>query len=101
MKIGSETISFPYLMAPMAGYTDLPYRLLVRRLGCELACTEMVSAEGLVRKVSQTWSILKTAPEDHPLSVQLFGSKPEVMAQAMCSPCALSRSPPWPVAPTA
>lgn len=82
MNIGSYSITFPYIMAPMAGYTDLPYRLLVRRLGCQLACTEMVSAEGLVRRISQTWSILKTAPEDHPLSVQLFGSKPEVMAQA-------------------
>ncbi len=82
MNIGSKTISFPYIMAPMAGYTDLPFRLLVRKLGCELACTEMVSAEGLVRQVPLTRLLLKTAPEDHPLSVQLFGSKPEVMAQA-------------------
>jgi nifR3 family TIM-barrel protein len=82
MKLGSQTISFPYIMAPMAGYTDLPFRLLVRRLGCELACTEMVSAEGLVRKIPQTWALLKTVPEDHPLSVQLFGCKPEVMARA-------------------
>ena len=82
MKLGSQTITFPYVMAPMAGYTDLPFRLLVRRLGCELACTEMVSAEGLVRNIPLTRSILKTVPEDHPLSVQLFGSNPEVMAQA-------------------
>ncbi|MBA4394610.1 MAG: tRNA dihydrouridine synthase DusB [Desulfobacca sp.] len=82
MNIGSQSLSFPYIMAPMAGYTDLPFRLLVRRLGCELTCTEMVSAEGLVRQASQTWTILKTVAEDHPLSVQLFGSKPEVMAQA-------------------
>jgi len=82
MQISSQTLSFPYVMAPMAGYTDLPFRLLVRRLGCELACTEMVSAEGLVRQASQTWSILESRPEDHPLSVQLFGSKPEVMARA-------------------
>jgi tRNA-dihydrouridine synthase B len=82
MKLGSNLISFPYVMAPMAGYTDLPFRLLVRRLGCELACTEMVSAEGLVRNIPLTRSILKSAVEDHPLSVQLFGSKPEVMAQA-------------------
>jgi nifR3 family TIM-barrel protein len=66
----------------MAGYTDLPFRLLVRRLGCELAYTEMVSAEGLIRRLPVTWSILKTVPEDHPLSVQLFGSRPEAMAQA-------------------
>jgi tRNA-dihydrouridine synthase B len=82
MKLGSQLISFPFIMAPMAGYSDLPFRLLVRRLGCELACTEMVSAEGLVRKIPLTWAILKTVPEDHPLSVQLFGSNPEVMAQA-------------------
>jgi tRNA-dihydrouridine synthase B len=82
MKISTQTLSFPFIMAPMAGYTDLPFRLLVRRLGCELACTEMVSAEGLVRQVSQTWAILKTVSEDHPLSVQLFGSNPEVMGQA-------------------
>jgi tRNA-dihydrouridine synthase B len=66
----------------MAGYTDLPFRLLVRGLGCELACTEMVSAEGLVRRIPLTWSILKTAPEDHPLSVQLFGFNPEAMSRA-------------------
>ena len=82
MKLGSHTISFPYVMAPMAGYTDLPFRLLVRRLGCELACTEMVSAEGLIRRIPLTWLILRTHGDDHPLSVQLFGSKPEVMAQA-------------------
>jgi tRNA-dihydrouridine synthase B len=82
MQIGSQNITFPYVMAPMAGYSDLPFRLLVRRLGCELACTEMVSAEGLVRHIPLTRSILKTVPEDHPLSVQLFGFNPEVMAQA-------------------
>ena len=82
MQLGTRIISFPYLMAPMSGYTDLPFRLLVRGLGCELAYTEMISAEGLVRKIPQTWSILKTVPEDHPLTVQLFGSRPEVMAQA-------------------
>jgi tRNA-dihydrouridine synthase B len=75
MQLGSNLIFFPYVMAPMAGYSDLPFRLLVRRLGCELACTEMVSAEGLVRQVPQTWTILKSVAEDHPLSVQLFGSK--------------------------
>jgi tRNA-dihydrouridine synthase B len=82
MNIGSQAISFPYIMAPMAGYTDLPFRLLVRKLGCGLACTEMVSAEGLVRKVPLTRALIQTDPEDHPLSIQLFGSHPEVMAQA-------------------
>ncbi|MEW6186168.1 MAG: tRNA dihydrouridine synthase DusB [Thermodesulfobacteriota bacterium] len=82
MNLGSLSITFPFIMAPMAGYTDLPFRLLVRKLGCDLACTEMVSAEGLVRGISQTRALLRTTAEDHPLSVQLFGCKAEVMAQA-------------------
>lgn len=82
MQIGSHTISFPYLMAPMAGYTDLPFRLLVRGLGCQLAYTEMASAEGLVRHLPETWALLRTDPQDHPLSVQIFGSRPEAMVQA-------------------
>jgi tRNA-dihydrouridine synthase B len=82
MKIGPHVISFPYFMAPMAGYTDLPFRLLVRGLGCQLAYTEMVSAEGLVRHLPETWALLRTVPEDHPLSVQIFGSRPESMAEA-------------------
>jgi hypothetical protein len=82
MKLGTHTISFPYIMAPMAGYTDLPFRLLVRDLGCQLAYTEMVSAEGLVRHLPETWTLLKTVPKDHPLSVQLFGARTETMSQA-------------------
>lgn len=82
MNIGNRVISFPYIMAPMAGYTDLPFRLLIRNLGCELAYTEMVSSEGLVREVPASRSFIKTVPEDHPLTVQLFGADPEIMARA-------------------
>jgi tRNA-dihydrouridine synthase B len=84
MKLGTHTISFPYVMAPMAGYTDLPFRLLVRGLGCQLAYTEMVSAEGLVRHLPETWALLKTVPEDRPLTVQLFGSRTDTMTRAAC-----------------
>jgi len=66
----------------MAGYTDLPFRLLVRRLGCELAWTEMISAEGLARRMPSTRELLKTHPEDRPLVVQLFGANPESLARA-------------------
>jgi tRNA-dihydrouridine synthase B len=82
MKLGYLSIANPYLMAPMAGYTDLGFRLLVRTLGCELAYTEMVSAEGLVRGMASTCSLLRTEAGDHPLAVQLFGSKPETLARA-------------------
>jgi tRNA-dihydrouridine synthase B len=84
MKLGNLTISFPYIMAPMAGYTDLSFRLLVRDLGCQLAYTEMVSAEGLVRHLPETWALLKTVPEDRPLTVQLFGSRTDAMIRAAC-----------------
>jgi tRNA-dihydrouridine synthase B len=66
----------------MAGYTDLPFRLLVRDLGCQLAYTEMVSSEGLVRHLPETWALLRTDPKDHPLSVQLFGARPDSMSRA-------------------
>lgn len=69
----------------MAGYTDLPFRLLVRRLGCELAWTEMVSAEGVARNNSQTGELLRTVSEDHPLVVQLFGSNPMSLSCAAVS----------------
>jgi tRNA-dihydrouridine synthase B len=82
MKLGIHTISFPFIMAPMAGYTDLPFRLLARDLGCQLAYTEMVSSEGLGRHLPETWALLKTDPKDHPLSVQLFGARPDSMSRA-------------------
>jgi tRNA-dihydrouridine synthase B len=82
MKLGQLSIVNPYLMAPMAGHTDLGFRLFVRTFGCELAYTEMISAEGLTRGSASTRSLLRTEAGDHPLAVQLFGSKPEVLAQA-------------------
>jgi nifR3 family TIM-barrel protein len=80
--IGKHPITPPYILAPLAGYTDLTFRLLVRSLGCGLAYTEMVSAEGLGRQAQGTWELLEKDPDDHPLSVQLFGSRPESLARA-------------------
>lgn len=82
MLIGTHPITPPYILAPLAGYTDLTFRLLARSLGCGLAYTEMVSAEGLARGASGTRELLEKDPDDHPLSVQLFGSKPESLARA-------------------
>jgi len=70
------------LLAPLAGVTNLPFRLVARRLGCSLCFTEMISANGLIRESAQTLEYLKTSPEDRPLGVQLFGADPRVMARA-------------------
>ena len=66
----------------MAGITSLPFRLIVKKLGAGLVTTEMISAEGLIRGQKTTLSYLKSHPDERPLSVQIFGSKPEVMARA-------------------
>ncbi|MDD2277186.1 MAG: tRNA dihydrouridine synthase DusB, partial [Smithellaceae bacterium] len=68
--------------APLAGVTNLPFRLVARRLGCSLCFTEMISANGLIRESAQTLEYLKTSPEDLPLGIQLFGADPLVMARA-------------------
>lgn len=69
-------------MAPMAGITDLPFRLLVKRSGAGMVVTEMVSAMGLHLNQKKTLGYLKTHREESPLSVQIFGAEPDVMARA-------------------
>ncbi|HKK32850.1 MAG TPA: tRNA-dihydrouridine synthase, partial [Desulfomicrobiaceae bacterium] len=59
-------------LAPLAGFSDLPFRLLCRTYGCTVACTEMISAKGLVYGGQGTADLLATSPEDIPLVVQLF-----------------------------
>jgi tRNA-dihydrouridine synthase B len=82
----TATIDFspdrPWL-APLAGFSDLPFRLLCRRYGCTVACTEMVSAKGLVYGGQGTADLLATSPEDVPLVVQLFGAEPAYVGRAM------------------
>ena len=69
-------------LAPLAGISNLPFRLIARSLGCALAYTEMISANGLVRKTAKTFEYLKTCADDHPLGAQVFGADPEIVAQA-------------------
>ena len=69
-------------LAPLAGITNLPFRLIARSLGCALAYTEMISANGLVRKTDRTYEYLKTCADDHPLGAQVFGADPDVVAEA-------------------
>ncbi len=70
-------------LAPLAGFSDLPFRLLCRTYGCTVACTEMISAKGLVYGGQGTADLLATSPEDAPLVVQLFGAEPAYVGRAM------------------
>ena len=70
------------LLAPLAGISNLPFRLVARSFGCSLAFTEMISANGLIRKSDKTLEYLRTSAEDEPLGVQIFGAQPDIMAQA-------------------
>jgi len=69
-------------LAPLAGISNLPFRLIARSLGCGLAYTEMISANGLVRKTDRTYEYLKICVDDHPLGGQVFGADPEIVAEA-------------------
>ena len=71
---------FPIALAPMAGVTDLPFRILCRELGCDLTFTEMVSAKGLLYGNENTEKLLETAPMEEPCGFQIFGSEPDIMA---------------------
>lgn len=81
LKIGSVTLENNVALAPMAGVTDLPFRILCKEQGCGLMCTEMVSAKALLYKNKNTKSILETLPKERPIAVQLFGSDPEIMGE--------------------
>lgn len=82
MKIGHIHIDNPVALAPMAGVTDLPYRQIVKEMGCGLLYTEMVSSRGLIYENENTEELMEFTPAEDPLAIQLFGSEPEVMAKA-------------------
>ena len=69
-------------LAPMAGVTDLPFRIVCREFGADAVYSEMVSAKGIHYKDKKTHLLLESAPEEAPLIVQIFGSEPEIMAEA-------------------
>ena len=82
LTIGSLHISPPLILAPMAGISDLPFRLLAREQGAPLCFTEMISAEGLKRNGKNTLALLRSSSLDRPLGIQLFGGDPESLAEA-------------------
>ncbi|MFB0515810.1 MAG: tRNA dihydrouridine synthase DusB [Candidatus Neomarinimicrobiota bacterium] len=82
MHIGSLTIEHPIFLAPMAGITDRSFRVLCRRYGVGLVYTELVSANGVIRESAKTLELVKFAPDERPIGIQLFGETPEVIAES-------------------
>lgn len=82
MNIGSVKLENKTILAPLAGISNLPFRLLAKEAGCALVCSEMISAHGLVNRSPRTRQLLGSLPQEKPLSVQIFGSDPDVMAEA-------------------
>lgn len=84
VTIGTVTLDNGTVFAPLAGITNLPMRLMAREEGCGLVCSEMVSSYGLVYKSRKTQKIMDSDIREKPLSVQIFGAEPDVMAEAAC-----------------
>ena len=80
-SIGDVVIPNRFVLAPMAGVTDLPFRKLCKEQGAGLICMEMVSAKAISYHNRNTEALMKTDPSEHPVSMQLFGSEPELMGQ--------------------
>ncbi len=83
LKIGNVTLSSPIMLAPLAGISDLPFRMINRSFGCEFAFVEMISARALANQNKETIEMLSTIPADRPLGVQLLGNDPEVLRKAL------------------
>ena len=81
LKIGNVRLENPYILAPMAGVTDLPFRLLCKEKGAGLLCMEMVSAKAILYKNKNTQALLEIDPRENPVSLQLFGSDPDIISQ--------------------
>ena len=82
MKIGSISLKDKAVLAPLAGISNLPFRLMAKSAGCGLVYSEMVSSNGLVHGSQKTVQLLDSVPEEKPLAVQIFGSNPSLMAEA-------------------
>ncbi len=83
LKYGQLPLASRYLLSPLAGFTTLPFRRIVRRIGgVGLATTDLVNSRALVSRSERTMEMVETHPEDRPFAVQIFGSEPQIMADA-------------------
>src|SRR6516162_6389573 len=79
LRIGGVELSSRFTLAPLAGYTNLPFRLSIRDVGsCGLATTDLVNARAILEKSKRTHELLATTPEDRPLAIQIYGSGVEM-----------------------
>lgn len=76
-------LPFTYILAPIAGITDAPFRLLCKQMGADLTFTEMISSDGLVHNYKKTSQYLQTLPEEPPVGIQLFGNKLDIIREAV------------------
>ena len=81
LKIGNVSLDGNIVLAPMAGVTDLPFRLLCKEQGADLICTEMVSAKGIFYNNKNTEDLLRIDDRERPVSLQLFGSDPDIISE--------------------
>lgn len=81
LTIGNVSVKVPVALAPMAGVTDLPFRLLCKEQGCGLLYTEMISAKALYYDSKNTKPLMVIDPGEHPISLQMFGSEPQLMGE--------------------
>lgn len=81
LNIGNVTLDNNVILAPMAGVTDLPFRLLCREQGAGLVCMEMVSAKAIYYNNKNTEELMTVHPDERPVSLQLFGSDPQIVAE--------------------
>ena len=81
LQIGNVKLENNLILAPMAGVTDQPFRLLCREQGCGLLYTEMVSAKAILYNNKNTKELLRVESKERPIAVQLFGSDPEIVSE--------------------
>lgn len=82
MRIGPITLDNPFILAPLAGYTDIAFRLLCREQGAALCYSEMISCHGLAYGQKKTLELLKTVQNERPVAFQIFGHDPHIMGAA-------------------
>ena len=82
MKIGSIGIETPVLLAPMAGVTDYPFRILCKEMGAGIVYSEFVSADGIIRENAKTLNLIRFEEPERPIGIQIFGNDAETMSQA-------------------
>ena len=81
MKVGNISLDNPVALGPMAGVTDLTFRLICKELGCGVVFTEMVSAKGIYYNDVKTKQLMRIEEKERPVALQIFGSDPDIMGE--------------------